>query len=69
MPHLPKKLAPVCAAMASILSHYLHVGNLYDAGEIANALNIEADVAGNDAIDADVDATLLFWAFPNEEGG
>jgi hypothetical protein len=68
MPHLPKKLAPVRAAVASILSHYLHVGNLYDAGEIANALNIEADVAGNDAINAGVDVTLLLRAFANEGG-
>ena len=69
MSHLPKNLAPVCAAVASILSHYLYVGNLYDAGEIANALNVEADVAGNDTINAGVNVTLLLWTFANEGGG
>ena len=68
MPHLPKNLAPVCEAVASILSHYLHVGNLYDAGEIANALNIEVNVAGNNTINAGVDVTLLLRAFANEWG-
>ena len=45
--------------MASILYHHLHLGNLYNVGEIANALNVEADVAGNGAINAGVDVTLL----------
>ena len=54
--------------MASILSHYLHVGNLYNAREIANALKIEADVTGNDAIDAGVDVALFLLAFVNEGG-
>ena len=59
MPHLPKKLAPVRAAVASLLLSYHHVGNLYSAGDIANALNTEADVDGNDSINAGVDVTLL----------
>ena len=68
MPSLPKRLGPVRVAVASILHHHLHIGNLYSAGEIANALNIEADVDGNDAINAGVDVTLLLRAFANEGG-
>ena len=66
MLHLPKKLALVRTAVASILSHYRHVGNLYNVGEITNTPNIKADVAGNATIDAGVDVTLLLWAFANE---
>ena len=69
MPHLPNTLALVSAAVVSILGHYLHVANLYDVVEIANALNVEADDTGNDTINADVNVTLLLRAFANEGGG
>ena len=68
MPHLPKKLAPVRAAVASILLPQDHVSHLYSAADIANALNVAADVDGNDAINAGVDVTLLLRAFANEGG-
>ena len=63
MPQLPKKLAAVCAAVASILLPQDHVSRLYSAADISNALNIAADVDGNDAINAGVDATLLLRVF------
>ena len=50
MPHLPKKLAPVGAAVASILLPQDHVSRLYSATDIASALNVIADVDSNDAI-------------------
>ena len=50
MPLLPKRLAPVRVAVASILHYHFHIGNLYNAEEIANAPNIETDIAGNDAM-------------------
>ena len=56
---LLKRLAPVRVAVASILCHHLHIGNLYSAEEIANTSNIEVGVTGNDAINAGVDVTLL----------
>ena len=37
-------------------------------GEISNTLNIEADIEGNDAINAEVDTTILLRAFTNEGG-
>ena len=43
--------------------------NPNSAREIANALNVEADFDGNNAINADVDATHLLQAFANEGGG
>ena len=69
MPHLPKHLAPVRAAVASILLLQDHVSRLNSAADISNALNIAADVGGNDAINTDVDATLLLRAFAYEGGG
>ena len=63
---LPKRLTPVRVAVVSLLNHYFYIGNLYNTGEIANALNIEADVAGNDAINVGVNVTFLFCAFANE---
>ena len=69
MPHLLKKLALVCAAVALILLPKDHVNYLYSAVGIANALNVAADVDGNDAINAVVDVTLLFRAFSHEEEG
>ena len=68
MPHLPKKLAPVRAAVAPILLPQDHVSRLYSAVDISNALNIATDVDGNDAINAGVDATLLLRAFVYEGG-
>ena len=47
IPHLPKKLAPVRAAVASILLPQDHISRLYSAADIANALNFAADVDGN----------------------
>ena len=52
--------------MASLLCHYLHIGNFYNAGEIANALKIEADIVGSGAINAGVDVALLLCAFANK---
>ena len=69
MPHLPKKLAPVCVTVASILLPQDHVSHLYSAADIANALNVAADVDGNDAINAGVDTTLLLCAFIYEGEG
>ena len=66
MPHLSKKLAPVRAAVASILLSQDHVSRLYNAADISNALNI---AAGNDVINAGVDATLLLRAFVYEGEG
>ena len=54
MPHLPKKLALVLAAVASILLPWDRGSHLYSAADIANALNVAADVDGNDAINAGV---------------
>ena len=42
--------------------------NPNSAREIANALNVEADFDGNNAINADVDETRLLQAFANEGG-
>ena len=69
MPHLPKKLAPVPAFVASILLPQDPVSRLYNATDIANAINVAADVDGNDAIDAGVDTTLLLRAFAYEREG
>ena len=69
MPHLPKKLARVRAAVSSILLPQDHVSHLYSAADIANALNVAADVDGNDAINAGVDVTLLLRAFAHEGEG
>ena len=66
MPHLLKKLALVCAAVALILLPKDHVNYLYSAVGIANALNVAADVDGNDAINAGIDVTLLLRAFSHE---
>ena len=57
MPRLPKKFAPVRAAVASILLPHDHVSSLYSAADIANALNVAAGVDGNDAINAGIDAS------------
>ena len=69
MLHLPKKLSPVRAAVASILLPQDHVSRLYSATDIANALYVAANVNGNNVINAVVDATLLLRAFAYEGDG
>ena len=63
MPHLPKNLAPIRHAVVSLLRPRHHYNNLYAAADIAEALNVAADVTGNPAIDRGVDASLLLRAF------
>ena len=63
MPNLPKRLAPVRAAVASPLLLCLHANSLYSGNNIAIALNIAADVKGGGA--RSVDATLLKRSFAN----
>ena len=63
MPHLPKSLAPVRSAVVSLLRPRHHFSNLYTATDIAEALNVAANVSGNPAIDRDVDASLVLRAF------
>ena len=62
MPTLPGALAPVRAAVASLLLPTWHANRLYSADDIAVILNIAADVA--DGVRAD--ATLLLRAFANK---
>ena len=62
MPTLPCSLAPVRAAVASMLRSPDHAGNLYRADDVATALNIAADVTDGAAIDT----TMLLRAFANE---
>ena len=69
MPSLPKRFAPLCLSVVSILYHHPHNCNLYNAEEIANTLNIKVGIVGNEAIDAVVDVTLLLREFANEGGG
>ena len=64
MPNLPKRLAPLRAAVASSLLRYLHTNNLHSGNNIATVLNIAADVERDDA--RSVNATLLMRAFANE---
>jgi len=66
MPTLPKSLAAVRAAVASLLWPICHFDNLYTADDIANALNIAADVDGCKDANAKVDVTLLLRAFAND---
>jgi len=66
MPHLPKRLAPVRAAVALILTPCSNRNRLYPAEDIANAINIAADVKGNAASSHGVDTTLILRAFANE---
>ena len=63
MPHLPKSLAPVRSAVVSLLRPRHHFSNLYTATDIAEALNVAANVSGNPAIDRGVDASLVLRAF------
>ena len=57
MPHLPKSLAPVRSAVVSLLRPRHHFSNLYTATDIAEALNVAANVNGNPTIDRGVDAS------------
>ena len=66
MPTLPKRLAVVRAAVASLLRNSLRSGSLYGADDIANALNIAAGVDGNSSTSTKVDAALLLRAFAND---
>ena len=50
MPVLPKNLAAVRNAVASILRSGEHVGMLYSAGDIAAMLRIAADADNNSDI-------------------
>ena len=63
MPHLPKSLAPVRSAVVSLLRPRHHFSNLYTATDIAEALDVAANVSGNPAIDRGVDASLVLRAF------
>ena len=69
MPTLPKSLAAVRSAVASALLSSEHAGNLYSVVDIADALNIAADVERNAAITTKVDANLIRCAFahPDDE--
>ena len=63
MPHLPKSLAPVQSTVVSLLCPWHHFNNLYTATDIAEALNIAANVNRNPTIDRGVDMPLLLRAF------
>ena len=65
----PKSLAAVRSAVASALLSSEHAGNLYSVVDIADALNIAADVERNAAITTKVDANLIRRAFahPDDE--
>ena len=60
---LPKSLAPVRSAVVSLLRPRHHFSNLYTATDIAEALDVAANVSGNPAIDRGVDASLVLRAF------
>ena len=65
MPTLPHSLAPIWAAVASILLSPEHAQKLYGADDVAAALNIAADAFNG----ARVDTTMLLRAFANEAVG
>ena len=62
MPTLPGVLAPVRAAVASLLLSSCHANHLYSADDIVIILNSTVNVADGSR----VDATLLLRAFANE---
>ena len=66
MPHLSKRRTPLRAAVALILIPCNYQSRLYPVEDIANAINIAADVNGNATISHGVDATLILRAFANE---
>ena len=67
MPSLPKNLAAIRNAIASILRSAGHVGHLYSASDIATILRITADVDNNEAVGIDVDSHLVVRAFSFEQ--
>ena len=62
MPTLPGVLAPVRAAVASVLRSPDHAGNLYSADDVALALNVAVDAVGG----ALVDVAMILRAFANK---
>jgi hypothetical protein len=61
MPTLPKYLAVVRAAVATLLQNSRHVDSLYSVVDIDNVLSTTTDVDGNTTISAKVNATLLLF--------
>ena len=55
-----------CGKELSEVLPWDNVSHLYRAENIANALNVATNVCGNDATNADVDATLFLCAFAHE---
>ena len=62
---LPASLAPVRAAVASVLCCPSHLGQLYEADDIAAAINEAAAVDNAPVISARVDTKMLYRAFAN----
>ena len=62
MPCLPKSLAAVRTAVASLLRSSDRAGSLHGADNITVLLNIAADVSS----DAGIDVTMLLRAFANK---
>ena len=67
MPSLPKNLAAIRNATASILRSAGHVGHLYSASNIATILRITAGVDNNETVGIDVDSHLVVRAFSFEQ--
>ena len=67
MPVLPKKLAAIRNAVASILRSGEHVGMLYSAGDIAAMLRIAADADNNSDIGIDINSNMVARAFIFEQ--
>lgn len=66
MPTLPKRLFVVRAGVASLLRPSQHAGNLYADDDVAHALDAAAEVDGTDAIDRNVDVSLIVNAFAHD---
>ena len=66
MPTLPKRLLVVRAGVASLLRPSQHAGNLYADDDVAHALDAAAEVDGTDAIDRNVDVSLIVNAFAHD---
>ena len=67
MPVLPKNLAAIHNAVASILQSGEHVGMLYSAGVIATMLRIAVDADNNSGIGIGIDSNLIVHAFIFEQ--
>ena len=65
MPTFPKRLVIARAAMVFLLCNSFHVGSLYSADNIGNALSIVADVEGNSSTSMKVNEAMLLCAFAN----